>query len=186
MQNIEDTLTVYNKVNTLKDESRVRRGWVVRNIPERVESVAEHCFAMSNLAILLNLQYQLNLDMSKVLTMINIHEYGEVEIGDVIPSDNVSREKKHELELNGIKKILKNHPGQNTIVELWKEFEEAETDEAIFVCILDKFQSVLQAKEYSEKYQRKEIFDEFRDWYLKILEEKHYETTSLAIKILHL
>lgn len=161
----DKTIKVYNQINRLKDEDRTRRGWIDRKVPGRVESVAEHCFAMSNLAILLNSQYNLNLDMEKVLTMINIHEYGEIYVGDIIPKDGISKEEKYQKELEAITMVMGTHPGTERIINLWKEFESLETDEAIFVFLLDKFQSVLQAKEYSQKYPMPELYEEFLNWY---------------------
>ena len=110
--------------------------------------------------------------MAKILTMINIHEYGEAKIGDITPNDGVTKEKKYEMELNAIIEITDKHPGQSFIVELWKEFEAQQTDEAIFVALLDKFQSVLQAKEYAKKYDRPEVYEEFANYYKGILEKR--------------
>ena len=161
----DKTLEVYNKITRLKDEDRTRRGWIDRKVPGRIESVAEHCFAMSNLAILLNAEYNLNLDMEKVLTMINIHEYGEIYVGDIIPKDGISKEEKYQKELEAIAMVMGKYPRNKKIINLWIEFESLETDEAIFVFLLDKFQSVLQAKEYAEKYQMPEVYEEFINWY---------------------
>lgn len=162
---MNETTNIYQKVSILKDEERIRRGWIYRKVPGRLESVAEHCFAMTNIAILLNLEYNLNLDMEKVLTMINIHEYGEIEVGDIIPKDGISKEDKYQKERQAIINVMTNHKGSQKILELWIEFESLETDEAIFVFLLDKFQSVLQAKEYADKYQRPDIYEQFLTWY---------------------
>lgn len=170
---------IYQKVNTLKDEERIRRGWILRNVPGRLESVSEHCFAMTNLAILINLEYNLNLDMERVLTMINIHEYGEVEVGDLTPFDNVSKAEKYQRELNAITALMKESKGSTKAIELWKEFETKETDEAVFVFLLDKFQSVIQAKEYADKYQMQNLYEEFLEWYQDLISE--YKTISPKI-----
>lgn len=108
---MNETIDIYQKVSILKDEERVRRGWIYRKVPGRLESVAEHCFAMTNLAILLNLEYNLNLDMEKVLTMINIHEYGEIKVGDIILKDGISKEEKYQKERKAIINVMNNHPG---------------------------------------------------------------------------
>lgn len=181
------TLDIYQKLSILKDEERVRRGWIHRKVPGRLESVAEHCFAMTNLAVLLNLEYHLNLDMEKVLTMINIHEYGEIEVGDIIPKDGISKEEKYQKEKQAIINVMGNHQGSQKILELWIEFESLETDEAIFVFLLDKFQSVLQSKEYADKYQRPDIYEQFLTWYNnsiipKIERKNNNLTRILSIK----
>lgn len=181
---MNDTMEVYYKVNRLKDEDRIRRGWTVREIPGRLESDAEHCFAMTNLAIILNLQYNLNLDMEKVLTMINIHEYGEIQVGDIIPKDGISKEEKYQRELQAIISVMGDHPKAERIIDLWKEFESLETEEAIFVFLLDKFQSVLQAREYAKKYQMPEVYEEFLNWYNSSVITKIEGKNSTLTKIL--
>lgn len=164
----------------------MRQGWVDRKIPNRLESVSEHCFAMSNLAILINLQFNLNLDMAKVLIMINTHEYGEAKIGDLTPNAGISKEEKYNMEMNAIMEIMDKHPGKSVILKLWKEFEAEQTDEAIFVVLLDKFQSVLQAKEYAERYDRIEVFEEFANYYAQILKRKEEKTLPESAKLLSL
>ena len=80
-----------------------------------------------------------------------------------------------------------NHQGSQKILELWIEFESLETDEAIFVFLLDKFQSVLQSKEYADKYQRLDIYEQFLTWYNnsiipKIERKNNNLTRILSIK----
>jgi len=184
MSKIDESISVYKKINVLKDINR--QGWVDREVPGRIESVAEHCFAMSNLAILINLQCNLNLDLAKMLTMINTHEYGEAKIGDITPKAKIKKEEKYNMELDAIVEILGNHTGRLSIIELWKEFEAQQTDEAIFVMLLDKFQSVLQAREYAEKYNRIEVYDEFANYYIGLLEKKSQEKLPESAKLLSL
>lgn len=171
MNGIDKSLEVYNRISKLKDLKR--SGWVQRNIEcDRIESVAEHCFAMSNLAILVNCEKKLNLDMLKVLSMITIHEYGEVVIGDITPKDNVSKEEKHNKEKQGVIEVVGNHLAKEYIIELWEEFENQSSNEAVFVYLLDKFQSVLQAKEYSKNYNIPKVAEEFINYYNNILEAR--------------
>lgn len=171
MDGINKSTEVYNRISKLKELKR--SGWVQRNIQcDRVESVAEHCFAMSNLAILVNCEKNLNLDMSKVLSMITIHEYGEVVIGDITPKDNVSKIEKYNKEKQGVIEVIGNHSAKEYIVDLWEEFESQSSDEAIFVFLLDKFQSVLQAKEYSKTYNIPKLAEEFIDYYNNVLKSR--------------
>ncbi len=171
MDGINKSIEVYNRVSKLKDLKR--SGWVQRNIPcNRIESVAEHCFSMSNLAILVNYEKNLNLDMAKVLAMISIHEYGEVVIGDITPKDNVSSYDKHNREKQGVIEVVGNHAAKEYIIALWEEFESQSSNEAIFVFLLDKFQAVLQAREYSESYNIPKVAEEFTNYYNSILKSR--------------
>lgn len=171
MNGIERSLEVYKRISKLKDLKR--SGWVQRNIEcERIESVAEHCFEMSNLAILIVYEKSLNLDMSKVLSMIAIHEYGEVVIGDITPRDNVSKKDKHDKEKQGVIDVVGVHPAKDYILDLWEEFESQNSNEAIFVFLIDKFQAVLQAKEYSKTYNIPKLAEDFIDYYNNILNSR--------------
>ena len=144
-----------------KMKNLLRRGWILRNIPNRTESDAEHCYSMIMLALEIMAKNDLKLDQLKVLKMIAYHELGEIDAGDTTPVDNVSKEDKYNKELIGVTRISNDYE-MPEILELWKEFEECKTPEAQFVKKLDKFDCVLQSKVYSEKYDRPELFEEFK------------------------
>ena len=144
-----------------KMKNLLRRGWIQRDIPNRTESDAEHCYSMIMLALEIMAKNDLNLDELKVLKMIAYHELGEIDTGDITPVDNVDRKEKYKREFEGVKRIAEEYQ-MPEILELWKEFEENLTPEAQFVKKLDKFDCVLQSKVYSEIYDRPELFEEFK------------------------
>jgi len=111
--------------------------------------------------------------MTKVLSMIAKHEYGEVVIGDITPKDNVSKEDKHDREEQGVIEVVGDHCAKEYIIALWEEFENQNSNEAIFVFLLDKFQSVLQAKEYSKTYNMPKLAQEFINYYNNILHSRN-------------
>ena len=154
-----------------KMKNLLRRGWILRNIPNRTESDAEHCYSMIMLALEIMFKNDLKLDELKVLKMIAYHELGEIDTGDYTPVDNVPKQVKYEKELQGVKRIAEEYQ-MPEILELWLEFEENKTPEAQFVKELDKFDCVLQSKVYSEIYDRPELFEEFKnngkDYYYKM------------------
>ena len=59
------------------------------------ESIADHMYRMSMMAFVA----PANLDRSKLIDMCLIHDLPESIVGDLTPSDNVSKESKHELEM---------------------------------------------------------------------------------------
>ena len=61
---------------------------------ERLESVAEHIYGCLILAIAINSEYKLNLDMYKVLKMLTLHELEEVLMGDLTIRANITKEQK--------------------------------------------------------------------------------------------
>ena len=144
-----------------KMKNLLRRGWVLRDIPNRTESDAEHCYSMIMLALEIMSKNDLKLDQLKVIKMISYHELGEIDAGDFTPVDKVDRKEKYLKELECVKRISKEYE-MPEFLELWLEFEANITPEAQFVKKLDKFDCVLQSKVYSEAYDRPELFEEFK------------------------
>ena len=144
-----------------KMKNLLRRGWILKEVPNRTESDAEHCYSMTMLALELMAKNDLKLDQLKVLKMIAYHELGEIDAGDATIADNVSKEEKYKKEYEGTKRIAEQYD-MPEILELWLEFEECKTPEAQFVKRLDKFDCVLQSKVYSDIYNRPDIFEEFK------------------------
>lgn len=145
-----------------KMKNLLRRGWTLRDIPNRTESDAEHCYSMIMLALEIMSKNDLKLDELKVLKMIAYHEIGEIDAGDFTPIDNITKKEKYEREYIGVKRISEEYE-MPEILELWKEFEENKTPEAQFVKRIDKFDCVLQSKIYSEMYNKPELFEEFKE-----------------------
>ena len=144
----------------------LRKGYVIKNMPGRIESDAEHCFSMQMLALEILSKNNLNLDQFKVLKMIAYHELGETEVGDITIHDNVSKEEKYKMELEVITKISK-QAKMPEIKELWLEFEENKTPEAQFVKLIDRYDAVLYSKVYKDEQGISAAFDEFVSNYKK-------------------
>ena len=75
-------------------------------------------------------------------------------VGDITPHDGVSDHDKHQLEANAMQQMvqmLNSSPEILEIQNLWKEYEEAKTPEALLVKDLDKFEMIVQAFEYEKR-----------------------------------
>lgn len=73
----------------------IRTGWKQWNVDrERLESVAEHVYGVSMLAIAMYSEYSYNIDIAKVITMLAIHELEEIEISDITPFQGITPEEK--------------------------------------------------------------------------------------------
>lgn len=156
-----EILQLYEEIYKLK--TLVRRGWTLRNLPfSRLESVAEHCFSTSLLALTLINQKKLDLDLSKVLQLLLVHELGEIDFGDVTPFDKVPLVDKHNGELKCVERI-NSILQDDFLLKLWTEFEENKTKESQFAHIIDKLDAVVQSKIYSSMLSSSELFDEFHD-----------------------
>ena len=87
---------LYKEIYKLKQ--LLRRGWLLRNVPNRTESDAEHCFSMMILALEFMSKNNLDVDPLKVLKMIAYHELCEIDAGDTTIVDNVPKEEKYKKE----------------------------------------------------------------------------------------
>ena len=88
-----------------KMKNLLRRGWIIREIPNRTESDAEHCYSMIMLALEMMSKNDLKLDQLKVIKMIAYHELGEIDAGDFTPVDKIDRKVKYQKEFECVKRI---------------------------------------------------------------------------------
>ena len=143
----ENIIRFYLFANKLKE--KVRTGWIEVEISsERLESVAEHIFGCLILAIGIDSEYKLNLDMYKVLKMLTLHELEEIIMKDFTIRDKITPEEKIELGRECVKKVTKGLIKQNEIIDLLDEFNSRNTKEALFCYKIDKIECDFQAKVY--------------------------------------
>ncbi len=145
-------LELFKKVGNLK--STDREGWKRFGI-EDVESVADHSFRAAFMALVLGDSF--DLDGFKMVKLLLVHDLAESEIGDITPHDHITEEEKVNKEEEAIKKISGFDDIELDILELWKEFETGESQEAVIARDIDRLERILQAKEYEEKYPKKDL-----------------------------
>lgn len=134
-----------------KLKNLVRSGWKQWHInSDRLESVAEHIYGTQMLAFAVNSQFNLGLDIEKIVYMLAFHELGEIVVGDLTILDHVSKAEKHRREAEAVAKILEPMMDKERIFEVFNEFEAKETKEAIFAGMVDHFECNLQVKYYDE------------------------------------
>jgi putative hydrolases of HD superfamily len=133
---------VLHLAEMLKDE--MRHSWTSKG---RRESVAEHTWRTSLMAILFFPYLSLQVDLLKALKMIIVHDIVEARAGDVpVFEVNAEIKKKEALAICEIRQMLNNSTGDE-IYELWQEFEMGCTNEAKFAKALDKIEANLQHNE---------------------------------------
>ncbi|KAJ1959974.1 hypothetical protein GGI12_004057 [Dipsacomyces acuminosporus] len=147
-----DFLHIVEKLKRTK-----RTGWINSGI-KGPESIADHMYRMGIMAMLID---DSALDRSKCIKMALVHDLAEALVGDITPYDGVSKEKKREMELNGMHEIAETLGGSSNeyakeIESLWLEYEDDLTEEAHLVHDLDKCEMIVQALEY-EKSDGKEL-----------------------------
>ena len=149
MSKEENVVKYYTLCNKLKDV--IRTGWKDWNVKrDRLESVAEHIYGVQMLAIAMNSEFQYDVDISKVILMIAVHELEEIDIGD-LTLYQISKEEKDKLGHKAVKNILKDLINKEKIESLILEFDERKTKEAYFAFQCDKLECDLQSKLYDEE-----------------------------------
>ena len=96
------------------------------------ESVAEHSYMMSVMAMILSDIKELNTE--KILKMSILHDWAESKIGDFMP-DEISSEKKTELEEYAMAEILDDLPSKikNDYYDIWNDYKDSSSKEAKFM-----------------------------------------------------
>jgi len=126
-----------------------RSGWKIKVGLNNSESVAEHSYMMSVMAMVLSDLKSLNSE--KVIKMSILHDWAESKIGDFMP-DEIGYDKKSELENYAMAEILESLPQtiQSDYQNIWDEFLVRDTPESRLVHELDKLEMALQAKIYEK------------------------------------
>uniref|UniRef100_A0A1I7VGM5 5'-deoxynucleotidase HDDC2 n=1 Tax=Loa loa TaxID=7209 RepID=A0A1I7VGM5_LOALO len=147
---LTETSDIFSLLKVLDELKHLKRtGWTKFNIPEP-ETVACHMYRMAVLAMLMNG----DCDRAKCIRMTLVHDLAEAIVGDITPHCGISAGEKHQLEDEAMKKIMEMVPltaGEDWY-SLWQEYEGSETKEAKIVKHLDKFDMIVQAFHYEQKY----------------------------------
>lgn len=149
MEKAKTIVDFYVLCNKLKNV--IRTGWKDWNVKrERIESVAEHIFGTQMLALSMWSEYEYNLNIQKVLTMLAIHELEETVIGD-LTLFQIDKKEKEEMGHKAVEQILKGLLQGEEIKKLIFEFDKQETPEAKFAYQCDKLECDIQSKIYDEE-----------------------------------
>jgi putative hydrolase of HD superfamily len=116
----------------------------------RQESVAEHTWRMSLMAVLIEPLLKQKVDTARLLKMIILHDLVEAEAKDISaldvlrnPEIKLQKEEKEKQAIQNLRCTLKDTNGQE-IYDLFFEFESKETYEAKVANALDKLEVQLQ------------------------------------------
>lgn len=112
----------------------------------REENDAEHSWHLALMGMVLS-EYSIaeDLDILKVLKMLLVHDLVEIDAKDTFAFDEKGNKDKAERENKAAQRlfsILPEDQGQE-FRDLWEEFEEKKTKEAIFAASLDRLQPLL-------------------------------------------
>lgn len=106
------------------------------------ENDAEHSWHIAVMAMILYEYSNAPIDICKVIKMLLVHDLIEIYAGDTFCYDKEGNKSKKERELEAADKLygmLDEDKGKE-LRRLWDEFEEMETNEAIFAAAMDRMQ----------------------------------------------
>jgi putative hydrolase of HD superfamily len=112
----------------------------------RYENTAEHSWHLAMFAMMLcEHANEPDLNVMRVIRMVLIHDIVEIDAGDTFAYDVVGHEDKAEREQAAAFRIFGMLPEdqQEEISQLWEEFEDRETSEALFANALDRLHPLL-------------------------------------------
>lgn len=157
---LQDSYRSFSKMKEI-----IRRGWIKRNVEAQYrESDAVHIMQMFALALsYFILDKDLNLDKQRVYETILIHEIGEILAGDFCEGEK-GHDTKHDMEKMAVEQTFLSLNKGLYFINLWNEFEEKKSDEAIFVYQLDKIDPVLKAKILDKLLKRDDLFEDFYNY----------------------
>ena len=146
--NIVGILEVIKLGEKLKSE--MRHSWLSNG---RRESVAEHTWRVSLMAMLIEPYLNQAVDSARLLKMIIVHDLVEAEATDIPAFDTMNnadlKKQKQINEIKAIEKIRDTLQGSlgEDVYNLWMEFEHKETFEAKVANALDKLEAQIQHNE---------------------------------------
>ena len=161
--NVKNLKKIFLHIEDLKTVKR--KGWVIRSKVKEVESVADHSYAATSIAMIISDLAGTNTE--KVMKMMLIHDLPEGIIGDLVPGENANKDSDEE---EAIRNILGNLPGKirTEYSEIWNEFKINETKESQLVHEIDKLELIIQLSLYRD-HMSKEAFNEFLQSSKKII-----------------
>jgi putative hydrolase of HD superfamily len=108
----------------------------------RRENTAEHSWQIIILAQILfpYAKNRADIDLLRVIRMLSIHDLVEIEAGDTFIFDEAAMVGKFEREKLSAQNIfgILDEPIRSEFFNLWLEFEEEQTPNAIFACAIDR------------------------------------------------
>lgn len=166
MDAIEFLSTICGALKNIK-----RTGWVRNQVP-LPESDSDHMHRCSMMALLVTNQSVLpeddytgdshkyhpsKIDGHKLLRMALTHDLCESIAGDITPfcaaHEVSSKHEKEKVAMEKIRSVIGDPLGKE-LFDLWREYEELKTPEAIYCKDIDKFEMVVQAFEYEKLHLR--------------------------------
>ena len=147
MSDLNQTVAFIKEIEKLKSVTRFNR-----TLDGRFENSAEHSWQGAIAAMVLQDYYPEKLNMEKVISMLLIHDLGEIYAGDTWVFDDEKKLHAHDRELESIEKTMSLLP-EATYVNMknsWLEFEKGQSPEARYARVIDALVPLINHLEVSE------------------------------------
>ncbi|NOH53078.1 HD domain-containing protein [Vibrio coralliilyticus] len=137
MSRLEQQLALLMELDQLKSVLRRTR---VKSADGRLENSAEHSWHVALMAILMEEHANEPVDIARVVKMLLLHDIVEIDAGDTFVYDVVASAVQEEKELAAAQRLFAMLPEEQgkELLELWLEFERAESADAKFGKALDR------------------------------------------------
>ena len=147
MSNLKNSVDFIKEIEKLKAVTRFNR-----TLDGRFENSAEHSWQGAIAAMVLQDYYPEKLDMEKVISMLLIHDLGEIYAGDTWVFDDEKKVHSHDRELESIEKTMSLLPEEKylNMKNLWLEFEKGQSAEARYARVIDSLVPLINHLEVSE------------------------------------
>ena len=147
MSDLNQTVEFIKEIEKLKSVTRFNR-----TLDGLFENSAEHSWQGAIAAMVLQDYYPEKLNMEKVISMLLIHDLGEIYAGDTWVFDNEKKVHSHDRELESIEKTMSLLPKEKylNMKNLWLEFEKGHSSEARYARVIDALVPLINHLEVSE------------------------------------
>ncbi|HDY8170964.1 TPA: HD domain-containing protein [Vibrio vulnificus] len=137
MERLNKQLALLMELDKLKSVLRRTR---VKSADKRLENSAEHSWHVALMALLMEEHANEPVDIGRVVKMLLLHDVVEIDAGDTFVYDAVASEQQAEKELAAAQRLFGMLPADQgeELLQLWLEFEAAQTADAKFGKALDR------------------------------------------------
>ncbi len=147
MNNLNNIVDFIKEIEKLKSVTRFNK-----TLDGRFENSAEHSWQSAIASIVLQDYYPEKLNMEKVISMLLIHDLGEIYAGDTWVFDDKKKVHSHDRELESIEKTMSILPEEKylNMKKSWLEFEKGQSAEARYARVIDALVPLINHLEVSE------------------------------------
>ena len=147
MSDLSNIVDFIKEIEKLKSVTRFNR-----TLDGRFENSAEHSWQSAMASIVLQDYYPEKLNMEKVISMLLIHDLGEIYAGDTWVFNDEKKVHSHDRELESIEKTMRILPEEKylSMKNSWLEFEKGQSAEARYARVIDALVPLINHLEVSE------------------------------------